>query len=57
MSDPALEKFIKDNFDKSWSKFDNFERGSIDVLETVPFIRDLMQSMAPPPSIEEPNPF
>jgi len=27
LSEPALEKFMKDNFDKSWSKFDNFDRG------------------------------
>jgi hypothetical protein len=44
LSEPALEKFIKDNFEKSWGKYDNFDRGQIDVLEAVPFIRDLMQS-------------
>lgn len=44
LSEPALEKFIKNNFEKSWSKYDNFDRGQIDILEAVPFIRDLMQS-------------
>ena len=43
LSEPALEKFIKDNFEKSWSKYDNFDRGQIDILEAVPFIRELMQ--------------
>lgn len=42
LSEPALDKFIKDNFDKSWSKFDAFDRGQIDVIEAIPFIRDLM---------------
>ena len=42
LSEPALEKFMKDHFEKSWSKFDNFDRGSLDLLEAVPFIRDLM---------------
>lgn len=27
LSEAALDKFMKDNFDKSWTKFDSFDRG------------------------------
>lgn len=42
LSDPALNKFMKDYMQKSWEKFDTYNRGHIDILEAVPFIRDLM---------------
>lgn len=56
LSEPALEKFMKDNFDKSWGKFDMYNRGSIDLGEANYFIRDLMMSLAPPEA-EEKNPY
>lgn len=56
LSEPALEKFMKDNFEKSWGKYDMYSRGSIDLGESVYFIRDLMMSLAPPEQ-EEKNPY
>lgn len=49
ISDPALEKFMGDYMQKAWERVDPYNRGSIDILEATPFIRDLMQSMAPAP--------
>jgi hypothetical protein len=48
LSQGALEKFFKDNFNKSWKKFDMYERGSIPDTEEVYFARDLMNALAPP---------
>lgn len=42
----ALEKFMKTYFDKAWSKYDMYNRGEIDMIEVVPFMRDLMTSMS-----------
>ena len=52
LSEPALNKFMNDYMQKSWEKFDTYNRGHIDILEATPFIRDLMQSMAPAPKEE-----
>jgi len=52
LSEPALNKFMSDYMQKSWEKFDMYNRGHIDILEATPFIRDLMQSMAPAPKEE-----
>ena len=48
LSPGAVEKFFKDNMDKSWKKFDMYDRGSIPDTEEVYFARDLMSSLAPP---------
>lgn len=56
LSEPALEKFMKDNFEKSWGKFDQFTRGYIDNDESVYFIRNLMSSLSPPVTAEV-NPY
>jgi hypothetical protein len=48
LSPAALEKFLKDNFDKSWKKFDMYDRGSIPDTEELYFARDLMNALAPP---------
>jgi hypothetical protein len=42
----ALEKFMKTYFEKAWSKYDMYSRGQIDMIEVVPFVRDLMTSMS-----------
>lgn len=47
---------MKDNFAKTWKKYDMFQRESIPLIEGIPFIRDLMTSMAPP-ALPEVNPY
>lgn len=54
LSDGAMDKFIKDNFNKVWSKYDQYERGKIDLINAVPFIRDLLQVNAPVAIPEDP---
>jgi hypothetical protein len=48
LSAGAVEKFFAENMDKSWKKFDMYDRGSIPDTEEVYFARDLMNSLAPP---------
>jgi hypothetical protein len=47
LSDGAMDKFMKTNFNKVWSKYDQYDRGKIDLINAVPFIRDLLQVNAP----------
>ena len=56
ISDGALDKFMKDNFDKTWKKYDMYERGSIPEIDSVAYIRDLLGSLAPP-EVPEINPY
>ena len=46
LSEGAKDKFMVDNFDKSWKLYDQYDRGNIDMLSVVPFIRDLMSSLS-----------
>jgi len=48
LSDGAMEKFMKDNFDKVWDRYDQNKKGQIDMLDTKPFIRELLTSLQPP---------
>ena len=56
ISDAAMEKFMRDYFDKVWKKYDMYDRGNIPEIEGVPFIRDLMAVLAPP-ELPEVNPY
>lgn len=56
VSELALEKFIKENFDKTWKKFDQYGRGSIDAMDDVDFTRELMNALAGDP-LPEKNPY
>ena len=47
VSEGALSKFMKENFDRAWGKFDSYNRGQINMLDVVPFVRELMTSMVP----------
>ena len=47
ISDPALEKFMKENFETTWNKYDMLTKGSIDFDNSVAFVRELMQSRSP----------
>jgi hypothetical protein len=56
LSDGAVKKFIKDNFNNKWDQYDTYNKGNIDEFEASPFVRDLFSSMAPPPKVEV-NPY
>lgn len=56
LSEAALEKFMTNNFNASWKKFDVYGRESIPMIDAVPFIRDLMTAQAPP-ALPEVNPY
>jgi hypothetical protein len=47
ISEPALEKFMKENFEKQWASYDQLNRGQIDFENSVAFVRELMQSRSP----------
>ena len=47
LSEGAMDKFMKDNFSKVWTKYDQYDRGKIDLINAVPFARDLLQVNAP----------
>lgn len=51
-----MDKFMKDNFNKVWSKYDTYDRNKIDLINAVPFIRDLLTVNAPVP-LPEVNPY
>jgi len=51
-----MNKFMKDNFSKIWSKYDQYDRSKIDMINAVPFIRDLMTVNAPV-ALPEVNPY
>ena len=44
ISEPALEKFMKENFDNVWNSYDMLKKGSIDFENSTAFVRELMQS-------------
>jgi hypothetical protein len=46
LSDGAVEKFMDQNFESAWSRYDQYGRGNIDELSYLPFIRDFMGSMS-----------
>lgn len=48
ISEPALEKFVADNFGSIWDKFDTYNRGSIAISEGSWFIRSLLEVNATP---------
>ena len=39
VTNPAMKLFEKQNFNKVWDKYDNFERVHIDLDDGVPMIR------------------
>ena len=47
LSEGAMEKFMKDNFNKVWDRFDQNGEGHIDTTSTLPFMRDLMNVLSP----------
>jgi len=47
VSEGALSKFMAENFDKTWKKYDLYNRDQINMLDVVPFVRDLMTSLVP----------
>lgn len=56
LSEGAMDKFMKDNFSKVWTKYDQYDRGKIDLINAVPFIRDLLQVNAPV-ALPDVNPY
>lgn len=56
LSNGAVDKFVKDNFDGKWNSYDTFSKGEIDESEAIPLMRDFFSSMAPP-SKPEVNPY
>ena len=58
VSDPAMKLFEKENFDKVWSQYDNFNKGQIDLDDGIPMMRTFMETEAPSEKTEdEKNPF
>ena len=57
VSDGAVEKFVKDHFDNTWNRWDQYTVGHIDMAEAIPMVRELMDSLAP--SVPQPtkNPY
>ena len=47
LSEGAIEKFMKDNFDNVWNRWDLYSTGHIDDTSTVSFMRELMNVMSP----------
>ena len=43
---------MKDYFEQTWKKYDMYERDFIDLIEVVPFTRELMSSMSPAPPLD-----
>lgn len=49
ISEPALNKFMNDNFSKAWDKYDTYNRGQIAISEGSWLIRSLLEVNAPEP--------
>lgn len=47
---------MNNNFNKVWSKYDQYDRSKIDMINAVPFIRDLLEVNAPV-ALPEVNPY
>ena len=47
ISEPALEKFMNDNFSKTWEKYDTHNRGQIAISEGSWLLRSLLEVDAP----------
>lgn len=56
VSEGAMELFMKQNLKRVWDRYDNFKKGEIELRDGPVFIRELMESMAPPEK-EEVNPY
>lgn len=44
VSDGAMKEFEKENFDKVWNQYDNFNKGQIDLDDGIPVLRSFMES-------------
>lgn len=58
VSDGAMKEFEKENFDKVWNQYDNFNKGQIDLDDGIPVLRSFMESEQPSEKTEdEKNPY